>query len=119
MPQNAVAVPCCSFGKVSRVIACESGTSGAPNSPWQVRQRISSGSELENPQSTVLTVNPPTAQTSRRLRPRRAASQPVGGVAIAVATMLKVSTQAIWSIEAERSPCIWGRATLAMVSVVA
>jgi hypothetical protein len=29
------------------------------------------------------------------LRPSRAASQPVGGVAIAVATMLKVSTQAI------------------------
>jgi hypothetical protein len=33
--------------------------------------------------------------------------------------MLKVSTQAIWSMLAERSPYIWGRATFAIVSVVA
>jgi hypothetical protein len=32
---------------------------------------------------------------------------------------LKVSTQAIWSMLAERSPYIWGRATSAIVSVVA
>ena len=67
----------------------------------------------------MLIVNPSTPPTSTRLRPKRAASQPVGGVAIAVATMLKVRTHAIWSIEAERSPCICGKATLAMVSVVA
>ena len=67
----------------------------------------------------MLTVKPAIAPSSRRLRPSRAASQPVGGVAIAVATMLKVSTQAIWSMLADRSPCICGRATLAMVSVVA
>ena len=101
------------------MIAWDSGTSGAPNRPWQVRHRISSGKDDASPHSTVLTVNPSTAPTSRRLRPSRAASQPVGGVAIAVATMLKVSTQAIWSMLAERSPCIWGRATFAMVKVVA
>jgi len=95
IPQNAVAVPCCSLGKVSRVIAWESGTSGAPNSPCKVRHRISSGSEVARPHSTVLTVKPNIAASSRRLRPKRPASQPVGGVAIAVATMLKVSTQAI------------------------
>ncbi len=119
MPQNAVAVPCCSLGKVSSVIAWESGTSGAPNRPWQVRHRISSGKEPARPHMTVLAVKPATAPSSRRLRPSRPASQPVGGVAIAVATMLKVRTQAIWSIEAERSPCICGRATFAIVIVVA
>ncbi len=118
-PHSAIAVPCWRLGKVSSVIAWESGTSGAPNMPWQVRQRISSGSEEARPHKSVLTVKPITAPTSRRLRPRRAASQPVGGVAIAVATMLKVRTHAIWSIEAERSPCICGSATFAMVSVVA
>jgi hypothetical protein len=95
MPHSAMAGPCCARGKVSRVIAWDSGTSGAPSKPWQVRHRISSGNEVASPHSTVLIVNPSTAPTSRRLRPRRAASQPVGGVAIAVATMLKVSTQAI------------------------
>ena len=104
---------------MSSVIACESGTSGAPNSPWQVRHTISSTSEVDMPQSTVLMEKPVIAPSSRRLRPSRAASQPVGGVAIAVATMLKVSTHAIWSMLADRSPCICGRATLAMVMVVA
>ena len=90
-----MAGPCCAFGKVSSVIACDSGTSGAPNRPWQVRHRISSGSEVARPHRSVLTVKPSTAPSSRRLRPNRSASHPVGGVAIAVATMLKVSTQAI------------------------
>jgi hypothetical protein len=94
-PHSAMAGPCCALGKLSRVIAWDSGTSGAPNRPWQLRHRISSGSEVASPHRSVLTVKPQTAPTSRRLRPSRAASQPVGGVAIAVATMLKVSTQAI------------------------
>jgi hypothetical protein len=33
--------------------------------------------------------------------------------------MLKVTTQAIWSWVADRAPCIWGRDTLAIVTVMA
>jgi len=51
-------------------------------------------------------VKPATAQRKTRLRPNRAASQPVGGVMIAAATMYEVSTQLIWSSVAERLPCM-------------
>jgi hypothetical protein len=50
-----------------------------------------------------------------RLRPNRPASHPVSGVQIAAATMYDVSTQVIWSAEAETLPCMCGKATLAMV----
>ena len=48
-------------------------------------------------------------------RPKRSHSQPVSGVAMAAATMKEVSTQVIWSCEADRLPCMCGRATLAIV----
>ena len=76
MPHSAMAGPCCARGKVSSVIACDSGTSGAPNRPWQLRHRISSGNEVARPHKSVLMVKPSTAPSSRRLRPSRAASQP-------------------------------------------
>src|SRR5580692_6840702 len=47
--------------------------------------------------------------------PNRPASQPVNGVMIAAATMYDVTTQAIWSCEHEKLPCICGSATLAIV----
>src|SRR3974390_2003710 len=49
------------------------------------------------------------------LMPNRPASQPVSGVMIAAATMYDVTTQAIWSCEHEKLPCICGSATLAIV----
>ena len=49
------------------------------------------------------------------LRPKRPASQPVIGVMIAAATIYEVSTQVIWSAEAETLPAMCGRATLAIV----
>ncbi len=62
---------------------------------------------------------PMTPQTISRRRPSTAASQPDIGVTIAVATMLKVTTQAIWSGVDESEPCICGSATLAIVTVMA
>ncbi len=47
--------------------------------------------------------------------PNRPASQPVSGVMIAAATMYEVTTQAIWSCEADSEPCMCGRATLVIV----
>ena len=40
--------------------------------------------------------------------PKRSASQPVAGVATAVATMLKVITQDTSSWVADSAPCSWG-----------
>ena len=52
---------------------------------------------------------------NRYLRPNRAAIQPTGAVMIAAAVMYEVSTQVISSKLADRLPCIYGSATLAMV----
>ena len=43
----------------------------------------------------------------------------MSGVATAVATRLAVSTQAIWSCDADSAPCICGSDTFAMVTVIA
>ena len=45
-------------------------------------------------------------------RPRRATSQPVAGRMTALAAMNDVRTQVISSSDADRLPCMWGRATL-------
>src|SRR3546814_8541944 len=60
-----------------------------------------------------------TPQIRIARRENRAASQPVIGVAIAVAMMLKVTNSAIWSVVAESVPCICGSDTFAMVTVIA
>ena len=50
-------------GKVSSVIAWARGTSGAPNSPWQVRHRINSCSEWQTAQDRAIV----TTRAPRRL----------------------------------------------------
>ena len=52
-------------------------------------------SEPAVPHKTVAIVKPITVPTKRFRQPSRAASQPVIGVAMAVATKLKVTVQAI------------------------
>ena len=59
--------------------------------------------------------NPTRQAMNRFLRPNRAASQPTGAVMMADAITYEVSTQEIWSSVVLRLPCIYGRATLAMV----
>ena len=54
-----------------------------------------------------------------RRRPNRAASHPAMGVTMAVATMLKVTIQAIWSGVVDSEPCICGSDTFAIVTVIA
>ena len=51
-------------------------------------------------------------------QPKRPASHPTSGVAIAVATILKVTTHAIWSCVADIVPLICGSTTLASVWVM-
>lgn len=66
----------------------------------------------------VATVNPLTQPTMTRRRPKRATSQPVMGVATAVARMLKVITQEISSAVADKAPWICGSTVEAMRIVV-
>ena len=52
------------------------------------------------------TVNPATQMMNSFLRPKRSESQAMGAVMIAAATMYDVSTQLIWSRDADSDPCI-------------
>jgi hypothetical protein len=71
------------------------------------------------PHSTEAAVKPTTENRKMVFWPKRSHSQPVSGVAIADATIYDVSTQVIWSCEADRLPCMCGSATLAMVPSIA
>ncbi len=95
MPQSAIAEPCFSRGLMSRITAWDSGTSGAPNAPWRIRNATICSSEVAMPQSIDAIVKPITAPMNRDLRPKRSASGPVSGVMIAADTMYDVSTHEI------------------------
>ena len=86
-PHNAMAEPCFSRGQVSSRTACDSGTSAAPQRPCSSRNRTIWPRVWARPHKTEATVNPATWTRNSRLRPNRPASQPVGGVMIAAATM--------------------------------
>ena len=95
MPHIMRTIACKCFGKLANNMPWPRGCRGAPKTPCRMRNRISASKEFAMPQSAVAMVNPITVPTSRLRQPSRAASQPVIGVAIAVATKLKVMVQAI------------------------
>ena len=90
-------------------MVCDSGTTGAPLPPWMMRQNTRLSSDCAMPQNMVESVNNPIDHTITRFSPNRATSQPVIGVTIAVARMLKVIAHAISSWVADIAPCICGR----------
>jgi hypothetical protein len=71
------------------------------------------------PQRRVETQNPACETSITRRQPNRPANHPDIGVTTAVARILKVMTQEIWSGVAERLPCICGKTTLTMRIVIA
>ena len=93
------------------------GKIGAPNAPCTTRNASSPSSESTRPHSTEVSVKPVTEQAIRVRQPSLAASQPVSGVAMAVATRLKVRTQEICSWVAESAPLSCGRITVTLVAV--
>ena len=93
------------------------GKIGAPNAPCTTRSASSASSESTRPHSIEATVKPVTEQAIRVRQPSVAASQPVSGVAMAVATRLKVSTHEICSWVADSAPLSWGRMTVTLVAV--
>src|SRR5882757_854709 len=60
-------------------------------------------------------VKPAQQMMNSRFRPNRSDIQPIGAVMMAEATMYEVSTQLIWSSEADSEPCMYGSATFATV----
>jgi hypothetical protein len=114
MPNSPSTNWCWRRGNVFSRIVCDSGTTGAPVPPWMMRQNTSVSSDCDIPHASVESVNTPIDHTITRFSPKRATSQPVIGVTMAVARMLNVITHAISSCVADIAPCICGR----MVEVV-
>jgi hypothetical protein len=85
-------------------VACDNGISPAPHTPCSARYNTSCSRLVAAPHSAEAIVKPPTENRNTYLIPSRPAIQPVSGIVIAAATMYEVSTQAIWSCEAERLP---------------
>src|SRR5688500_9981917 len=100
-------------------MACDIGTSGAPAAPCTVRQATRVSIEPARPQAAEAAVKAATQARHRLRAPKRAASQPVSGVITAVATRLKVTTQATWSWVAESAPWICGSVTFTAVRLIA
>src|SRR5436190_11371121 len=105
-------------GKVASRMAWPIGMIGAPNIPWATRARMSVSKLLAIPHRKEETVNPSTVPNIRLRQPSRLDSQPVIGVATAVATRFSVITQEISSCVADRVPRICGSTRLANVMVM-
>src|SRR3569833_1748450 len=67
----------------------------------------------DSPHSSDAVVKPAMQVRKNRLRPNHSDSQPESGMTMALVTreLVRVQVDAAWL--AERSPAIWGRATLA------
>src|SRR4051812_36620464 len=113
--QKPIALPRSCGGKASRRTACESGCNAPPVAPWIRRKMISIGSVGARPHRNEAAVKPTTDSISRRLRPNVAASQPVIGRMIALATRYDVKAQVASSIVTERLPAMCGSDTLTTV----
>src|SRR5215469_9289997 len=100
---------------MSSIVACDSGTSAAPNMPWNSRNTTICDNVCAAPHSIDVTVKPARHAMNRYLRPNRDAIHPTGAVMIAAAVMYDVRTQVISSKLADRLPCIYGSATFAIV----
>jgi hypothetical protein len=104
MTQTAIARACRDGGLISSSVACDRGTSAAPQIPCSNRASTICESDCANPQSMDAMVNPATEKRNTRLRPILPASQPLKGVMIATAMMYDVSTHDIWSCVADTEP---------------
>ena len=118
MPHITIAAGCRCLGKVASRMAWPSGMIGAPKAPCPTRARIRVSRLPAKPHSNEVTVKPSTVKNIRLRQPTRLDSQPVIGVATAVATRLSVITQEISSCVADRLPRICGSTRLAKVMVM-
>ena len=87
MPHSAITRACLSRGNSRSSTTCDSGTSAAPNAPCTMRNTTISVRSVAMPHSTEPRVKPAIAIDSTWRSPKRVASQPASGVAIALMTM--------------------------------
>src|SRR6266404_7232623 len=80
-----------------------------------MRKKIRNGSDGAKPQKNDAAVNPVTASSSKRFRPKRPANHPVMGRIMAFATRYEVSVQVASSVLEERLPAICGNETFTTV----
>ena len=85
IPHTAMAVPRCRSGKISHMIACAIGMTGPPPSPWSTRMATRNGRVGAIPDRNELAVKSTVQIRKNRRRPKRAESQPVAGIATALA----------------------------------
>ena len=116
MPQAAIAMPRCRSGKISHMIACDSGMSGPPPRPCSMRASSSTVMFGASPHSTEAPVKTMVQIRKKRLRPKTPASHPVAGRITAFAARYEVSTQDTSSTPAESEPWMCGSATLVTVT---
>ena len=69
------------------MIACDSGTIAAPQTPCIRRNTTICSSDWATPQSIDVSVKPMRQKMKKFLRPKRDDSQPTGAVMMAAATM--------------------------------
>ena len=86
MPNQAIAGPARSGGLISSSKTWLSGTRLAPKAPCRKRNTTSISMFAAMPQPSEVSVKPATDSAMMRMRPKRSASQPDSGVAIAAAT---------------------------------
>src|SRR5713101_5709404 len=113
--QKAIALPRSLGGNTSSRIACDNGCNPPPVAPWIILKKIRKGRLGAKPHRNEEIVKPATEAMSRRLCPKKLASQPVMGKMMALATRYEVNAQvASFGVE-ESDPAMWGSDTLTTV----
>ena len=84
-PHAAMAVPRCRSGKISHMMACDSGMSGPPPMPWMIRATRSVSMLGARPHSIEASVKTTVQARKNRFRPSTPASHPVAGRMMALA----------------------------------
>ena len=115
VPQTVMAMPRCSSGKISHMIACAIGITDPPPSPCKMRMATRNSRFGAMPERKELAVKVTVQIRKKRRRPKTEVSHPLAGMTTALAARYEVMTHDISSMLAENEPCMWGRATLVML----
>ena len=115
VPQTVMAVPRCSSGKISHMMACAIGITAPPPSPCRMRMATRNSRFGAMPERNELAVKVTVQIRKKRRRPNTEVSHPLAGITTALAARYEVMTHDISSMLAENEPCMWGRATLVML----
>ncbi|MNY02601.1 hypothetical protein D3C86_1351770 [compost metagenome] len=114
MAHSASAWELFSFGNEPSRMACDSGISGPATAPCRMRAASSAVRFGAMPHSHDASTNSSSEPTNRRICPTRCVSQPVSGMATALAAANSVMTHVPSWTDTPRLPEMVGIATLAI-----